>query len=327
MLRCRLDSNCNVCLRVTGWYHISHTLLDQTVVTGQRFLMRVFGLSVFDSCAPSVSLGLLSAGRPSWQQHWKRALQEHIILHHELPHGVRLQQRPGWWRPGVTIARPLTHEEIVPPALLARQPLHSLKTSPAAAVRCAIHADPVVGDRFLDMLDRCRTERRWGMHRRLAEVRRLCARMFDGINQNTVPLETERAACITARQEDSRDTAQRAHHASDRGPVPQRLVHEWLDAQVLDARPGETWVKQLLRCMRLSCKKPAKCVKEMHSHELQHANTHLLFIKLCWLMDKHSVSADRVVNIDETSFPPTTRAGDESVQVKVPPRREQPLAS
>ena len=45
------------------------------------------------------------------------------------------------------------------------------------------------------------------------------------------------------------------------------------------------FVKQLLRGMRLS----------------QEANTHRLFIKLCWLMDKHAVSADRVVNIDEMS--------------------------
>ena len=51
--------------------------------------------------------------------------------------------------------------------------------------------------------------------------------------------------------------------------------------------------------MRLSYKKPAKCVKD--SPEQQHANTHLLFIKLCWLMDKHAVRSDRVVNIDETS--------------------------
>ena len=61
------------------------------------------------------------------------------------------------------------------------------------------------------------------------------------------------------------------------------------------------WVKQLLRGMRLSHKKPAKCLKELHSPALQKANTHRLFIKLCWLMDKHAVSADRVVNIDETS--------------------------
>ena len=47
--------------------------------------------------------------------------------------------------------------------------------------------------------------------------------------------------------------------------------------------------------------KPAKCLKELHSPEQQPANAHRLFIKLCWLMDKHAVGADRVVNIDETS--------------------------
>ena len=49
-------------------------------------------------------------GRPSWQQLWERALQDHIMNHHELPHGVRLK-RPVWWRPGEAIDRPLTHEE------------------------------------------------------------------------------------------------------------------------------------------------------------------------------------------------------------------------
>ena len=50
-------------------------------------------------------------GRPSRQQLWERALQDHILEHHELPHGVRLQ-RPVWWRPGEAIDRPLTHEEL-----------------------------------------------------------------------------------------------------------------------------------------------------------------------------------------------------------------------
>ena len=79
------------------------------------------------------------------------------------------------------------------------------------------------------------------------------------------------------------------------------LVLEWLDAEGLDVRPSKSWVKRLLHGMRLSFKKPAKCLKELHSPALQEANTHRLFIKLCWLMDKHAVSADRVVNIDETS--------------------------
>ena len=79
------------------------------------------------------------------------------------------------------------------------------------------------------------------------------------------------------------------------------LVHDWLDAEGLDVRSGREWVSKLLGGMRLSFKKPAKCLKELHSPALQEANTHQLFIKLCWLMDKHAVSADRVVNIDETS--------------------------
>ena len=50
-------------------------------------------------------------GRPSWQQLWERALQEHILDHHELPHGVRLQ-RLVWWRSGEATDRPLTHAEL-----------------------------------------------------------------------------------------------------------------------------------------------------------------------------------------------------------------------
>ena len=51
-------------------------------------------------------------------------------------------------------------------------------------------------------------------------------------------------------------------------------------------------------------------MKELHSPE-QHPNTHRLFIKLCWLMSTHAVSADRVVNIDETScrLPPVHQIG------------------
>ena len=75
------------------------------------------------------------------------------------------------------------------------------------------------------------------------------------------------------------------------------LVREWLDAEGLDVRPCREWVRKLLRGMRLSFKKPALCVKELHSPEQQHANTH----RLCWLIDEDAVSADRVVNIHETS--------------------------
>ena len=80
-------------------------------------------------------------GRPSRQQLWERALQDHILEHHELPHGVRLQ-RPVWWRPGEAIDRPAhnTRRSPTPRLPVPRQPLqppHSLKTSPAAVVRSA----------------------------------------------------------------------------------------------------------------------------------------------------------------------------------------------
>ena len=47
------------------------------------------------------------------------------------------------------------------------------------------------------------------------------------------------------------------------------LVLEWLDAEGVDVRPSNTWVEQLLRGMRLSIQKPAKCVKELLSPALQ----------------------------------------------------------
>ena len=54
--------------------------------------------------------------------------------------------------------------------------------------------------------------------------------------EHAQPLETERASSSTARQEDfgltrQHDTAQQAHHASDR-----RLVHQRGDDQELGAR-------------------------------------------------------------------------------------------
>ena len=77
-----------------------------------------------------------SAGRFSWQHLWERALQEHILNHHELPQGIRLQ-RPALWRPGETIDRPRTHEELVHISALLVPPLHSSMTSPAAALPSA----------------------------------------------------------------------------------------------------------------------------------------------------------------------------------------------
>ena len=106
------------------------------------------------------------------------ALQEHILHHHELPHGVRLQ-RLGWWQPGDAIARPLSHEEIAhvsTPAAPAAPATALVEDEPTGSgtKRRKIHVDPIVRDWFLDMMNQWRTERRWSMHHCLAEVRRLC---------------------------------------------------------------------------------------------------------------------------------------------------------
>ena len=97
--------------------------------------------------APSVGLGWppvkrrRSAGRPSWQQLWERALQDHILEHHELPRSVRLQrEKPSTGRSHTRSS--LTHR-------LPVQLLHSLKTSPAAVGRSAARSrstrPPVTG--------------------------------------------------------------------------------------------------------------------------------------------------------------------------------------
>ena len=160
-----------------------------------------------------------SAGRPSWQQLWERTLQKHILHHHELPHGVRLQ--PGWWRPGVTIAPPLTHEEIVHSSLAA--PTAALvedEPNRSTAKRRKVHADFVVRDWFLDMMEKWKTQRRWDMQRRLCDVQRLCPRMYNGISRNA-PYRWKRSVPRPAPLR-RHDTAERAHLASDRRPVPRR---------------------------------------------------------------------------------------------------------
>ena len=228
-----------------------------------------------------------SVGRPSWQQLWERARQDHTLKHHELPHGVRLQ-RLAWWRPGEATDRPLTHEELAhtkTPRAAPATPAAALvedEPSGSGSKRRKVHVDPMVCDCFLDMLDQWRT---MGEQRSLCEVRRLCPGMFDGIKPNT-PYRGKRSApraaplgrrCLLSPADMTR-LSEHIMRVTDvlclSAVTVKGLVHEWLDSEEL---------------------------KELHSPALQEANTHRLFIKLCWLMDKHAVSADRVVNIDETS--------------------------
>ena len=92
--------------------------------------------------------------------------------------------------------------------------------------------------------------------------------------EHSLPLETGRATSSTAGQEDfaltrRHDTAERAHHAGARRPV------------VGPAAPARH---------ALELQEARQVRKELHSPEQQHANMHRLFIKLCWLMNKHAVS-------------------------------------
>ena len=74
-------------------------------------------------------------GRPTWQQLWERALQEHIMNHHDLPQGIRLQ-RPGRQTKPST-GRSYTRSSPTSRRLVPPRPPRPLKTSPAAVHRSA----------------------------------------------------------------------------------------------------------------------------------------------------------------------------------------------
>ena len=206
-------------------------------------------------------------GRPSRQQLWERALQEHIMNHHELPHGVRLQ-RPAWWRPGEAIDRPLTHEELAhvkTPRAAPVTPVAALvedEPSGSASKRRKMHVNPIARDWFLDMLDQWRRERRWDMQRCLCEVQLLCSGMFDGIDPNT-PYRWKRSAPRAAplgrrSMLTPADMTRLSEHIMQVTDVLclsavtiRSLVLEWLDAEGLDVHPSDWWVRNLLRGMRL----------------------------------------------------------------------------
>ena len=109
------------------------------------------------------------------------------------------------------------------------QPLHSLKTSPAAVGRSAAksRSDPIARDWFLDLLDQWKRERRWDMQRCLCEVQRLWpGDVRRDQPKHSLSLEAERGTSRDAQQEKQADTrrhdaAERARRASDRRPVLQ----------------------------------------------------------------------------------------------------------
>ena len=124
-----------------------------------------------------------------------------------------------------------THEELAHTKTPRATPAAALvedEPSGSGSERRKVHVDPIARDWFLDMMDQWKTERRWSMHRCSADVRRLCPRMFDGINPNT-PNRWKRSTPRAERdawQENfalarRHDTAERAHHAGHRRAVPQ----------------------------------------------------------------------------------------------------------
>ena len=188
-------------------------------------------------------------------------------------------QRPAWWRPGETIDRPLTHEEIAyvstPSAATA---LVEDEPSGSASKR---RKDPIVRDWSLDMLDQVEDTTTMGHAAVPRDIRR-------GQQEHSALLEAEHTTSNTAWQEDfavtrRHDTAERARHAGYIRPVPECGNDPRLGARMArrkgTRRASREWVRQLLHGMRLSNKKPAKCVKELHIPALQEANTHRLFIK------------------------------------------------
>ena len=138
------------------------------------------------------------------------------------------------------------------------------------------------------MLDQWRRERRWDMQRCLCEVHRLRPGKFDGIDPNT-PYRWKR--CAPRAETRGRRTLQApadmtrlSEHIMEvtddmclSAVAFRGMVLEWLDAEGhRRASQPKMGQDRLLRGMCLSHKKPAKCVKELHSTEQQHANTHRL---------------------------------------------------
>ena len=188
--------------------------------------------------------------------------------------------RPGGDQEKPSTGRSHTRNSPTPRLTVPRQPLqppHSLKTSPAAVVRSAARSTstPALATGSSTCWTSGGRERRWDMQRCLCEVQRLCPGMFDGINPNT-PYRWKRSA---SRAEtlgrrtllSPADTTRQSEHIMRVTDVL-CLSAVTIRGLVLDGSNGTRRVSQ-------SKTGPATSA----------------FIKLCWLMDKHAVSADRVV--------------------------------
>ena len=207
------------------------------------------------------------------------------LHHHELPHGC-------------AIDRPLTHEEIAHTSTPCTAP------AAPAAVPGAAKSTPIPSC-AAGSSTQWRTERQWDMQRFLCKVWRLCARNVRRVHRNT-PNRWKRTAPAEAPLGRITLLSPADMIASIRRPVPQRGDDQEPGARMAPRRgtrrPSRRDLSEVaLTWHALELQEARQVVKEVHSHEQQHSNTQRLFIKLCWLMSTHAVSADRVVNIDETS--------------------------
>ena len=159
-----------------------------------------------------------SAGRPSWRQHWERAATVIFrVVSAYSGRGGGDQERSSPDR-SHTRRSPTSALPVPPRPPHPLQPMHSLKTSPAAArqnvVKSRSTAEDTTTMENVAVLVRCP-----------APVPRDVRRDQP---THSLPVETEHTTSSTAWQGTlfaltrRRDTAQRAHHAGDRRPVPER---------------------------------------------------------------------------------------------------------
>ena len=205
----------------------------------------------------------ISLGRTSTQR-WERALEERIFHQHEIPHGVCLQ-RPDCWRPGERYHRPTAHarrDRLRWHSLCT--PLHSLGSSPATrqnAAKSTSTASCATGS------STCPTS-----GRQSGDGTCNIAWLRSGACALGCSTGSTRTSRSTAWQENfaiirRHDTAERVHHAGVRRPVPQRGHDQEPGARMTrrrgTSRAGATWVKQLLRGMRVSYKSPTKSTRPL----------------------------------------------------------------
>ena len=250
-------------------------ILDSSSRDDVRAERAAIALSVSLSWSPD-RFTKQTRGRPSWQQLWEHALQEHTSTIMSFRMVSACSALPGGDQEKPSTGRSHTSSSPTPRLPMPRkppQPLHSLKTSPASARQSAARSTSTPS-LATGSSTCCGRQRRWSMQRCLGEVQRLCPGMFDGVN-HSAPYRWKRSApraaplgrrTLLSSADMTRSEAWCSNGSTQRDSTP------------VPARDGSS---NFCVACAFSFKKPAKCLKELHSPALQEANTHRLFIKLC----------------------------------------------